>query len=326
MTPGAELRQSLNHPLLSRSSLTFTETFYPLGFPLRIATNSVAVLEAAQESWGSFDREFDRTRAEIRVLVSGGENTAIGDPSYRLEEHLLMIVSGRDDFAVCDCRARFGCCFASSALVADRSRFRWYFLDAIGYTLLMQDDVAGVHAACVARDGRGALLCGPSGAGKSTLAYACARSGWAYVADDATMLLQQSAQREAIGKPHYFRFRPEAARLFPELQEHSARTRPNGKLRLEVPASALPRIQTASRCQIASVVFLNRQSGESAQARRIRSWEAVVRLQNELPPYAPDVRRRHAETIAALHAAPAYELRYDALPDAVDLLAGLEQA
>jgi len=43
----------------------------------------------------------------------------------------------------------------------------------------------------------------------------------------------------------------------------------------------------------------------------------------EMPDYGGATRIRHAETVTKLVAAPAYELRYDALPEAIGLLAGL---
>ncbi len=53
----------------------------------------------------------------------------------------------------------------------------------------------GVHAACVMRHGQSVLLCGDSHAGKSTLAYACARSGWTFVSDNA---LHWAASRSVL--------------------------------------------------------------------------------------------------------------------------------
>jgi hypothetical protein len=45
-----------------------------------------------------------------------------------------------------------------------------------------------LHAACLARDGRGLLLAGPTGSGKSTLTLALLRAGLEFVADDTVFL------------------------------------------------------------------------------------------------------------------------------------------
>jgi hypothetical protein len=45
-----------------------------------------------------------------------------------------------------------------------------------------------VHAAAVAKDGRGALIAGPKGAGKSTTALACLAAGLDYLGDDRCMV------------------------------------------------------------------------------------------------------------------------------------------
>lgn len=47
-----------------------------------------------------------------------------------------------------------------------------------------------LHAAVVAREGRGCLIVGPSGAGKSTLTLALARLGWQLVSDDSVLLVR----------------------------------------------------------------------------------------------------------------------------------------
>ena len=117
---------------------------------------------------------------------------------------------------------------------------RWFYLEAMAYLLLTQRYVVSVHAACVAYDGAGILICGKSGSGKSTLSFACARAGFTYVSDDSTWFLTGSEDRVAIGKPHQLRFRHDVARHFPELAGYIASAHPNGKLSIEVPTSLFP--------------------------------------------------------------------------------------
>ena len=59
--------------------LPFSGTFHPAGFPLRLATNSRDVMEAAGEAWGAWDKAFDTEPLNFRVVVqSGGESAAAG--------------------------------------------------------------------------------------------------------------------------------------------------------------------------------------------------------------------------------------------------------
>jgi hypothetical protein len=45
-----------------------------------------------------------------------------------------------------------------------------------------------IHAASVARHGKGILIVGQSGAGKTSIAMSCAAQGWSYLGDDAVMV------------------------------------------------------------------------------------------------------------------------------------------
>ena len=158
-----ELQEILCDPTSARVSLPIRHTLYPLGFPLEIATNSPAVIEAARESWGTFTREFERLPVRVRVLVEDGGSDPAPEPVYRSHRELLLIVSDRGNFGCCDLRSRFGWCHIAANMLADRGWFRWFFLEAMVYVLLNQDEVVSVHAACVARNGRGVLLCAHPG-------------------------------------------------------------------------------------------------------------------------------------------------------------------
>jgi hypothetical protein len=315
-----QLAGTFSDSLSERAALPISQTLYPLGFPLEITTNSAEVVAAAAESWGSYPGEFEREPIRIRAIVEPRGEADPLPPVYRSQHGLVAIVSDRGNFAACDLAARFGWCQISANTLAARRWFRWYFLEAMTYILLSHSDVTLVHAGCVARQGRGLLLCGSSGSGKSTLAYACARAGWTYITDDGTALLQDSPHREARAKQSLFRFRPEAVALFPELGGYRESKQPNGKPTIEVPPSAFSEIATASRCRIECIVFLDRRKEGGAALRPLASSEALGQLMREMPDYGDLVRHRQEETLANLVAAPAYELRYHALADAIALL------
>jgi hypothetical protein len=310
-------------PLLHDVDLPLTGTYFAQGFPVQIATNSRHVLEAAAESWGMYQREFDAESVELRIVVQP-EGDLAPDPVFRAQRHYFSIVSDRDNYAFYDSRAMFACCFVSEKTAGEHAWFRYYFLETMVYMLLAQRYIVVVHAACVARDGSGVLLCGWSGAGKSTLAFACARAGWTFVADDSTWLLPGTEDRTAVGRPHLARLRDDAPRLFPELEGYAATARPNGKLTIEVPLSAFPNIRTASRCQIGCVVLLHRHGGGGARAEAIPPSEIVERLIGDMPSYGGEVRARVESTVRRLLKVPAYRLTYGALDEALAVLGGLE--
>jgi hypothetical protein len=311
-------------PLSERAGFPLTRTFYPLGFPLEISTNSPEVILAAEGSWPQKEGEFEREPVRLRVAVEAGKsNETYYDPVYRSQSGLLMIVSNRENFGVCDLAARSGWCLISTQVLAERTWFQWFYLEAMTYLLLAQRDTVPVHAACVAREGLGVLLCGASGMGKTSIAFACAQAGWTYISDDATMLLQGSPKREALGKPNRFRFRPAALHLFPELGGRGSSIRTNGKPTLEVSAVAFPEISTAPRCRIHAIVFLKRGEDSDPTLQPLSVPEVLNRLAQETPDYGDPARARHLETLQTLATAPAWELRYANFPEARELLSRL---
>jgi hypothetical protein len=316
------LRQS--DPMLRDIALPHRATFYPAGFPLDLATNSPDVIAAADESWRYWQREYDVAPLRFRVVVEEDGNLA-APPAVRMDEHLVHYVSDTRNFAAADVRALFAGIHVSPKTAADHPWLRWFFVEAMAYVLLSQRYVAAVHAGCVARHGDGLLLCGPSGAGKSTLAFACARAGWTYVSDDCTWLLARSKNRVAIGRPHQLRFRDDVAQHFPELAGYVARTRPNGKLSIEVLTAEFPDVAGAQRCRIAGLIFLDRQSGGAPRVEVIDSKAAVQELIADVPSYGPEVNTMHEETIGELARVPAWRMHYQTLDEALELLSGIQE-
>src|SRR5580700_1325190 len=200
-----------NDILRYTTPLPYTGLYYPWGFPVEIAADSRAVLEAAHESWGLYLPRFSRPPVRVHVMTAEGSGELPPEPVFRGQRHLLSIVSDPHNFAVCDRLQSFGYCWVTRATLADTIFFRWHFLNAIVGVLLEQTCCTAVHAACVAWEGSGVLLCGESGMGKSTLAYACARRGWTYVTDDGSTLVWGRCDRTVAGEPYRFRFRAEAA-------------------------------------------------------------------------------------------------------------------
>ena len=280
-------------------------------------------MSAAEECWSGLSQEFAREPMEIRVIVQP-QGRLSPQPSFRCQGHLSSVVGDADNFAVADLGKLFAFVFVSDKTAADHSWLRWFFLESLAYTLLAQRYVVPVHAACVARSGRGILLCGSSGAGKSTLSFACARAGWTFVSDDCSWLLPDSAGRDAIGRPREARFRPDASILFPELERFAERARPNGKISLVAPLSEFPGIETASRCSIGFLAILDRGSGGPASLTRLSADAASDLLLRDRPLYGlEEVDLLHERTLRSLSELPAYRLRYGSPEEGCELVTRL---
>lgn len=310
-------------PLLRHVELPLRATYFPVGFRLELHTNSRDVVDAAAESWAHCVPEFDRPPLRMRVIVRPDGDLAPG-PCYCIQEHLMSVVSDAENFATADLHSRFAAVCVSARTAADHAWFRWFFLEAIAYTILAQRDLVQAHAGCVARSGRGLLLGGPSGAGKSTLSFACGRAGWTFIADDCAWLLPDSDDPIALGMPHRVRLRPDAPRWFPELAGREERARPNGKLNLEILLNEFPQIRTASRCTVGHLVVLNRRSG-TARLEALPRGEAADSLLQDAPSYSDEVNRLRLRTFGRLHVLPSYRLHYDSLEDAIELLTQLQE-
>jgi hypothetical protein len=307
-----------------RTELPFTATHFPLGFCAEIATNSRDVLEAAAECWRHWEARFECEPVRLRILVSP-EGPLCPAPVHRMQGHLYSVIADVHNFAHVDVASQFAFVQVSEKTAADHVWLRWFFLESVVYMMLAQRYVAAAHAACVARNGAGLLLCGSSGAGKSTLSYACAREGWTFVTDDCTFLLADSDDRMAIGKPRQARFRLDSPELFPELRQYRPRVRPTGKIGIEVPLADLPHIRTAETAPITGVILLERGPG-TPSAIPVTGEEAVARVLSDMPSYGDAVDAMHGRTVRRLAEVAAYRLRYERLEDAIRMLAELTGA
>jgi HPr Serine kinase C-terminal domain len=233
--------------------------YYPLGFPVRIISNSRAILSAAEESWGCFRRIFDSTPLELQIGVKRTrEGILPPEPIHSLRSNLLKNYADKNNFFIANLAKGRAIGWVSETTAASPLYLRYFFLEAAPLAMISVLRAVAIHGACVLVRNKGILLCGDSGAGKSTLAYAGARSGWTYVADDASYLLLASANADVVGNCHKIRFRPSATDLFPEIQNRSVTPRAVGKPSIEVQMSEWPEISTATAATVSRIIFLKR--------------------------------------------------------------------
>jgi hypothetical protein len=234
----------------------------------------------------------------------------------------VISIADPDNYSIANLERGTTQIILSRATVRYRSYLEYFFLGSSPLCHIATSYTTPVHAGCVARVGRGVLLCGDSGAGKSSLSYACALSGWTYVTDDASYLLNGGNDRLVTGNCHQVRFRPSAAELFPEVEGLEITPRAAGKPSIELPTAPMHGITCVPTAQVDFLVFLNRR----------------LPCPPELVPYRKDVARYFmrqvlfgsAESLAAQYAAlerlltaEVFELRYSDLDWAVQRLGTL---
>jgi hypothetical protein len=308
-------------PLGYERPLPLKARYYPLGFPLDLATNSEDILAAADRMWAQFPATSRQHAATLRVLVEDYDAPVPPVPSMpRGRNHLVSMIHGPDNFAVCDLAGFFTFACLTRDVARNQSYVRYHFLEPAGYLMIDARHTSPIHASCTALHGRAVVLCGDSGAGKTSLAYACARKGWTYLSDDATHIVRGRDDRAVVGRPFRIRFRESARLLFPELNQFTPERRPNGKLDFEIETNALG-MEVALESNATHLVFLNRKS-ESAPARfePYGRAEAVHRLQN-LQCYGDErVRSEQDRTLTEFLHLPIVELTYNDLDGAESAL------
>lgn len=307
-------------PLCYAVDLPLRSVLHPFGYPVELLTNSRDVQLAMEESWGGCPKWFWEPPLEIRVVV---DRDGPGEPAtgvvWQAQKHLVALVSDARNFAVCDLRGQFAYSRVTAATAGDRPWMRGFYLNPMVNLLLWYQRFTGIHAASVALDGRGVLLCGESGAGKSCLAYACARRGWTFLSDESPCLLPGSG-RTVAGKPQQIHFRESAFELFPELLGRPVAPNPVGKISFEVATASVPGIRTAHRCEVHAVVLLNRDGSKPARMVGLPAEEAFERLKADLPLFAEPAHGDRLASLRDLVEVGAYELRYSDLDSAVNEL------
>ena len=308
-------------PVLSNFELPLRVTVHPLGFSIEIASNSQEVIDCANESWGNSEQVFPEPAVQLRIgVLPGGSGDRLPIPVSRAMEHLMVTIADTENFVVCDLRQGFGFGWITQAALADRAYFRYYLLEAAGWTLLKSMYLTPLHAAIVTLEGRGVLLCGDAGAGKSSLAFACARSGWTFLSDDSGCLIRNRGDRLVVGNPHQMRFREAGIELFPELKNQPLAPRPTGELSIELSTESMPEIATALSGTVDYIVFLNRREPDPPCLTPFPKEIALPWFENVICYGEKNVREAQAASLRRLLGVPIYEMHYRDLGWAVNRL------
>lgn len=314
----------LGDPSFARIELPLRQTFYPLGFPLEVETNSEDVLTAVAETWRGFMKLFDTPPFRFRIIVHEGTSSQCPPrPAHRIQEHLASNVADGENFAFSDFAQGVSFMWLSEAAMANRTYLRYFFLESAALLQISASYTTPIHAACVDMEGCGVLLCGDSGAGKSTLSYACAQAGWTYVTDDGSYLVNSRQDRLVVGNSNLARFRPASQQFFPELiNKEVVKRGETGKPSIELSTSSLQHITTSHLSRVNYVVFLNRREVKRQELIpfpvQVARYSMLQRLFS-----LPETKRTQSSMIDRLLSSGALELRYNDLDWAVERLGRL---
>jgi len=319
-------KPSADQPLLN-VAMPYSTIFFPLGFPVEVRTNSLDVLEAAAQSWGKFDHQFDVDPIVIHLGVTSNVKNCSSlppAPFCRIEGHLASHIADQYNFVHCDLNSGFAFGWVTECTSHDALYLRYHILESAAYSVIAATRAAGLHAACIGLNGYGVLLCGDSGAGKSSLAFAAARSGWKFTCDDASYLLLGCKDRVVVGNCHQFRLRDSGPLLFPELEGRPITPRATGKPSIEIPTSELPGITTSESATVHAVVFLNRRKERTAELTSFPTEDARLWFRKSLL-VPPTSSSQQLDAVENLLRAPVFELHYTHLDWAIERLKRLVQ-
>lgn len=308
--------------LLPQAALPLHATFYPLGFPLEVFSNSASVMVAAEESWKDFQPRSTDAPLQLHIQVQGNDdgNSALPPaPICSLQWNILLQVANAQNFFVCDLKVGRAFGSITSSMAESPLYLRYHFMEAAVLSMVTAGRAAPVHAACVSPSGSGMLLCGESGAGKSSLAYAGARAGWTYVCDDTSYLPFHRRDRLVTGNHHKIRLRSHGLQLFPELGPRPITPRAAGKPSVEIATAELASLSTSDSALVKYIIFLNRREAEDALVPVSKS-SALPWFHKWCFTATAQSRADQDAVLDHLLDAPVYELRYRDLDWAVGRL------
>ncbi|GIK40953.1 MAG: hypothetical protein BroJett011_47860 [Chloroflexota bacterium] len=275
---------------------TYQEAWFrPMGFTLRLRSNSPAIIAAAETSFGRFGpgQSVELPDFRFRLMASDRPDSPPDPPSFRLEGSLLYQTIGRDSGLVANLADGFAFGYFSAPVLANPAFFRWHFLELAFLMMLEWRGWMGVHGAALAKNGQAVLLRAQSGGGKTTLAFAAAmRGSFQALAEDVVWL--DSQRHLWWGMPWSFHLLPDAKKLFPELTGYEPVLQTNGEMKLEVNLESIRPGSTTVSAQPKAVILVERLAGgkswlepvQAAEARRV--WPlGATGLEMKLPHHSP---------------------------------------
>lgn len=282
--------------------------FRPMGFQLRVLSNSRAVTDTAMESYGLFGQANPTNGADFEFHLYEHEidDGVPGNPIFRTDGPFLYQTTGRDSVLVADRERGYAYGYFSRTTLADPAYFRWHFLDLALFFMVEWRGFLGVHGAAICKNGRAILLRAPSGHGKSTLAYAGSRCRFQALAEDVVWIDLKNDLW--WGAPSSFHLLSDARNLFPELEAVQAVIQLNGEHKMPVDVRQIRPDSVVTSGQPGQVVLMRRAPGETSRLEEVapdesyQEWLAgSATKEQDVPDYERKVRSLLRRGVYRLH-------------------------
>lgn len=248
--------------------------FQPMDFHVRLTTNSPAIIETAELSFGRFEAAKAQSPPDFtfRLFEHEVDEELLREPLLRMDGPLVYQTTGQGSTLVVDLRTGLAFGYFSTQTLARPAFFRWHFLEFALFLMLESRGLMGVHGAALVKDGRAVLLRAASGGGKTTLAYAGARHKYQALAEDVVWL--DGRRKRWWGLPWSFHLLPDAKNLFSELAPYEPLLQTNGEMKLEVDLEKIRPGSTTVSARPGPVVFVERLVGGRSRLEPVSPDEA----------------------------------------------------
>lgn len=157
-----------------------------------------------------------------------------------------------------------------------------------------------LHAGAVAGSCGGLLLAGPSGAGKSTLAFALARAGLAFFADDIVFLDPADSTPRVLAFPDELDLTDRSATMFPELRHLVGRPLPAGRDKHQVRPEVVLRSPSTGSCVPRVLAFPEIAGAAVTTVEPLDRDAALVELAPNVLLTEPRSSQAHLDVLGAL--------------------------
>jgi hypothetical protein len=311
-------------PFAERVRGAHRQRFHALGSILEVEADNARLLALAAHSFGSLPRQrlgkhTPRYVMQLRAAAGAGNGSSGSRSELISGAGVLGQVLDGDNYALVSPHSGSALVSISQRMLERAYVARYDLIEFAAFTLATRcGDLVPLHAACIGRAGRGALVLGDSGAGKSTLCVRAAAAGFEFLAEDAVLVTRSGLR--ATGLPTFLHLRCDARAGFRDLRGSAAIVnapviqRRSGVRKFELDMRGGPYRISPHALSLEHVVVLRADRAKRAPALRKLGPAQLRRALTQTQPYAaglpgwPAFLRR----IASL---PAYELYRGAHPD-----------
>lgn len=174
------------------------------------------VREKSTPSSTIVDIEFTRYKNSVDIPSQSLHICTLGNLNFFHDGYYLYVTEGKSSLGVNlntkSILSKLHDSFWQNPLILQ------FPLISVGFLVLFwQFNFHELHAACLAKDGKGLLLVGPTGSAKSTLALTLVKAGWNYLSDDMVVIRQTSRELEALTLRRVFKVSQKLITNHPEL-------------------------------------------------------------------------------------------------------------